>query len=389
MKCPKCNHALPDDSEFCQYCGVRIDELVTHSAEEREKDPVGVVTSHESVNESNEESPSSQLPDFSKMTPDEMLNEILRMQAKNTIEAMNANSQMQPDHEDDDDFGLVPENPIFTLALKSVIGEEEYLDNLYTVNGEKIKYNRRGSISVAGINGMIDIYETYLPSGEPYKTVYINMYGAKRSKRAPAGFSFEAKKVQPSKKSQKKWQIASIVLIVVSVLLLAANIAQFFCYKYNVADIQGKLDAAREVIEDKDASIASYKKEISSQTTTIDDQKAEIRRLQTKSWYIDEIVSQMRYCNTGYATNNFFASDSVIVVNKNEKNRQFTLTAHWSSGGTVYMDYSSYAAWVTFDNDTWRKSTTMTVHPQEKGMTVVTFRNDVDLETFKILIIVV
>ena len=58
--------------------------------------------------------------------------------------------------------------------MKSVEGEKEYLDKLYTVNGEKIKYNRRGSTSVNGINGMIDIYETYLLSGQPYKIIYIN-----------------------------------------------------------------------------------------------------------------------------------------------------------------------------------------------------------------------
>lgn len=123
----------------------------------------------------------TQLPDFGKMTPDEALNAILQMRASNTIGAMKANSKTQPDNEGDSDFGLVPEKPIFTLALKSVEGEKEYLDKLYTVNGEKIKYNRRGSTSVNGINGMIDIYETYLPSGQPYKIIYINMYGAKGS----------------------------------------------------------------------------------------------------------------------------------------------------------------------------------------------------------------
>ena len=103
---------------------------------------------------------------------------------------MEANSKPQPDNEGASDFGLVPKKPIFTLALKSVEGEKEYLDKLYTVNGEKIKYNRRGSTSVNGINGMIDIYETYLPSGQPYKIIYINMYGAKGSTKAPAGFTF-------------------------------------------------------------------------------------------------------------------------------------------------------------------------------------------------------
>ena len=43
-------------------------------------------------------------------------------------------------------------------------------------------------MSVDGINGMVDVYDTYLPSGEEYKTIYINMYGASNSTFAPKGF---------------------------------------------------------------------------------------------------------------------------------------------------------------------------------------------------------
>ena len=35
MKCNKCNHILPEDSEFCQYCGVNIAEEQRNQAAER------------------------------------------------------------------------------------------------------------------------------------------------------------------------------------------------------------------------------------------------------------------------------------------------------------------------------------------------------------------
>ena len=223
MKCPKCNHTLLPDSEFCQYCGTCIEKPVTPPVAEK-KEPTMVPSAPvveppapeapklptpvegEVVVTADTEEP-TQLPDFGEMTPDEALTAILQMQASNTIEAMEANSKTKPDNEGASDFGLVPEKPIFTIALKSVEGEKEYLDKLYTVSGVKIKYNRRGSTSVNGINGMIDIYETYLPSGQLYKTIYINMYGAKASTKAPQGFVFGNADVPVTKKAPKAKKI--------------------------------------------------------------------------------------------------------------------------------------------------------------------------------------
>ena len=102
----------------------------------------------------------------------------------------------------------------------------------------------------------------------------------------------------------------------------------------------------------------------------------------------DHICRYMDSGNIGYAANNFCSSESIIVVRKGEQDRKFTLTANWPSGGDVYVNYSSNVASVSFDNDSWRTSTQMTIEPKRAGVTVVTFSNSVDSKTFKILIIV-
>ncbi len=127
---------------------------------------------------------------------------------------------------------------------------------------------------------------------------------------------------------------------------------------------------------------------VSSQKRTVSSQKGKISSLEEKSSYYDTICKELSNGNIGYASNNFMASESIIVVDENETNRKFTLTANWPNSGHVSVSYSGYAARVSFDNDSWKTSTKMTVEPNHEGVTVATFSNDVDSKTFKIIIIV-
>jgi len=101
------------------------------------------------------------------------------------------NSIAQTENLKDPQYGLIPEKPIYA---KSVSGSEQYLGKLRTESGDRITWKRRGATFVSGVNGMVDIYNCFDPSGKKCGTIYINMYGTQNSNVAPTGFIMEGEK---------------------------------------------------------------------------------------------------------------------------------------------------------------------------------------------------
>jgi hypothetical protein len=82
-------------------------------------------------------------------------------------------------------FGLVATNPVPTF---NIFGSKYYLDRLWTDDGQKVRYERRGSIVPAGGTMPVDIYDLTNPKGEPLGAVFISPYHRKNSEKAPKGF---------------------------------------------------------------------------------------------------------------------------------------------------------------------------------------------------------
>ena len=82
------------------------------------------------------------------------------------------------------EFGYDVTNPI---PVNTVFGNTAYLGRLRTLNGIKVRYERRGSTGTANIKNPIDIYDIFEEENK-IATLYISPYNKKNSTIAPKGF---------------------------------------------------------------------------------------------------------------------------------------------------------------------------------------------------------
>lgn len=182
----------------------------------------------------------------------------------------------------------------------------------------------------------------------------------------------------------KKGAVLAALALGIIAGLVTLNIYQYSKYQKHIAVLRDKYARLQE-------DCSELEEEIGKRNTQIAQLEVQRTNLAEQAEQYENVWAQLENLaigNIGYAAYNFKADESVIVVHKGQENRKFTLTAYWSNGGSVSVSYSSLAARVSFDNEEWSYSTTMTVDPYSEGVTVVTFKNDVDSATFKILIIV-
>lgn len=207
------------------------------------------------------------------------------------------------------------------------------------------------------------------------KTVYC--------KRCGGPIDPEEKRCTLCGKKYSLWKKVLPICILIFLLFVSfgANFGQFFFHKVALSEVESTLDTKLDKIDQQNEEIRILEASLASRND-------ELTRLQDSLSSYEDSFALLSQGNVGYAASNFNVDQSVIVLRQNQT-KKFTLTANWSDGGTVSVDYSNgLIADISFDNDSWYTSTQMTAEGYSPGSTVVTFSNDVDSRTFKMLIIV-
>ncbi len=200
--------------------------------------------------------------DAAKDPTDAALADFLADTAAQHAEFIKANKDAQSLNLDDPEYGLVPEKPVYCCYVD---GSKDYLSNLRTVSGEKLEWNRRGSVNVEGIHGMVDIYDSTLPSGQPYKTIYINMYADSNQLAVPSGFTlhFSSKKKAsaPASGAKRRFPVLTVLLclaVIALAVLLAVQRGQYEAqiselrnhYELQISELEGAHESCADTIFD-------------------------------------------------------------------------------------------------------------------------------------------
>ena len=101
--------------------------------------------------------------------------DLSRMIKSEVIGDPEGDSVVEKLYQNDPDYSLVPEKPIF---VNGFMGSYMYLSMLKTDQGELLRNERRGSMRAEGIEGLVDIYDTFRANdSSAYGTIYICIYG--------------------------------------------------------------------------------------------------------------------------------------------------------------------------------------------------------------------
>ena len=196
--------------------------------------------------------------------------ELLRHTPSNPIPTPAVNAEPQKiesitnppysNYELDSELGLVPNKPIYVNGTDQ---QWRYLLDLRSIDGEALKWNFRGSIYINEVQGLVDIYDAYLPSGDEYRTVYMNASGISCPTCAPKGFSHvsapymststnhSSENEKPSKGKRKTTCLIVVAAIVAMLAICIAFSIPAFKYQYACNKLNnGEYDEAYLVFKD-------------------------------------------------------------------------------------------------------------------------------------------
>lgn len=346
MNCPNCGFLLPDDSKFCQYCGT----ILSGNAPGSETAPAL-------------SAPVAFSPDAVQEAP-----------------AYPAQSDMQAAAS----TAVVPfpaAAPAQTTAVPAYPAQ----------SGAQADAASPAAVpSPAAAPGAWNAGSAAQHTHKVKKTEHCRACGADIDPRT--------KKCTACGKPSSRVQPAALALAAVSVLLvcsLAANLVQYGSAAKIRQELEQQLESSNAAIAARESDLLQLKNQLKSTEASrerfkalYEHAKTDLEEAQKDVHYFDLIHRFLTGSNAGYASDQFYASKSVLILSLTGEAQSFSLTTGFSGNGKYSLRTSNNSASVSFTEDSWHGSTTIRVAPRSTGATFITFSNNLNSQTFRVLVIV-
>lgn len=184
-------------------------------------------------------------------------------------------------------------------------------------------------------------------------------------------------KPEKSKENYSKSKFLFWVITLVIMTLIGLNIYQFMstaAFKTEINTLNKEVAELNKQLDDREEKFNYYF------------DKYNENRFKASDY--DKVIEFLSSPNAGYASNNYYASDSIVVLKKGGSYKSINITCKYYNT-TVYSQCSDLkirAEWSMLWNN---MTTSIKIYPELTGVSTVTFTNDSNSESFKVMVIVI
>lgn len=187
----------------------------------------------------------------------------------------------------------------------------------------------------------------------------------------------------PAKKKGKGAVILSIVLGILVLALLALNAYQYFVMS---ADIKDDLSASEKELKAVSSELADLEEEYADLQDDYDDL---LDSSGVAADAFDRLCDFADYNVVGIGSKDFFPHRSVIVLSEGDS-EYFTITCSYTSNVTVNLSVDGDDVIDANFSGSWNgDETDVTVEGLHPGVALIDFTNDLNSDSFSVLVIVV
>lgn len=191
------------------------------------------------------------------------------------------------------------------------------------------------------------------------------------------------------------------VVIILAVLFAAAAAAGVYLFLLNgeaqealtardvtIAQLETSVSSLEGTVAEQEAALTAADEALTASADAIAEAEATLELLSPRATAYTELCELLKTDALGSQSETFFADQEYVIVSLADTDKTVTITANWDEESAITTEYSSDAATLEFPEEEFKTTAQLKVVPQEEGVTVVTFSNSTNEDTFTLAIVV-